>query len=121
MRRNAGPELSQCHRMFERSLHGRYTFAVELDKVPRNNLALLPASQVCQQARWDRHRRLPLVSLPPSLGASVVDATFKVDKGPPHNRRPRCLLKCARARAPIDLHKDLTGEDAEGAAIWLQL
>jgi hypothetical protein len=90
MRRNAGPELGQRHRMFERGLHGRYTFAVEFDKVPRNDLALLPASQVCQQARWDRHRRLPFVSLLLSLGASVVDATIKVDKGPPDGRGRRC-------------------------------
>jgi hypothetical protein len=71
--------------MFERGLHGRYTFAVELDKVPRNNLALLSAPQVRQQARWGRHRRLPFASFLLSLGASVVDATFKVE-GPPEPR-----------------------------------
>src|SRR4029078_10823721 len=106
MRRNARPELGQRHRMFERGLHGRYTFTVELDKMPRNNLALLPASQVCQQAWWDRHRRLSFVSLPLSLGPSVEDATFKVDKGPPDSRGRRCRCNGARARPAIDPDKD---------------
>src|SRR6478672_389538 len=113
MRRNAGPKLGQRHRMLERGLHGRYTLAVELDKVPRNNLALLPASQVCQQARWDRHWRLPFVSLQLSQGASVVDATLQVDKRSSNSRGRRCRRNSARARPAIDANQDEPSEMAE--------